>query len=488
MTSNGFATDDRRRAWLPPEQTFTSRTDARPARRPNVVIILADDLGAADLGCYGSLAIRTPNLDRLAAGGLRFTDGYSSAPTCSPTRVSLYTGRFPSRLLVGMEEPLTTRDEHHGIPHDHPTLPSMLRDAGYRTAMFGKWHCGWLPWFSPVKAGFEVFYGNLDGAMDYFSHIDTAGLPDLYEGEVLVDEVGYYTHLVTDRAVRFITERGADEPYYVQVNYTAPHWPWEGPDDQAVSDRVTAAMAENPLSALFNYDGGSLEKYRELVEVMDAGIGEILDAIEAGGAERDTIVVFMSDNGGERFSFMWPFVGEKGDLEEGGIRVPYILRWPSAIAGGQVTTHPADTMDVTATVLDAAGVAPYPDYPLDGVSLVAWLTEGAQPPQRDLLWRTQEQGAIRRGDFKLLIDRQAKPLWQRAFSKDGERVRLNNVAEDARERKDLSADHPEIVEAMLDAWRAFDAAMLPFDPDLELATSRTRSKVAPSRKVPGRPD
>ena len=148
MTNDGFATDDRRRTWLPEERPFASRAAGRPSRRPNVVIILADDLGSADLGCYGSPDIRTPNLDRLAAGGLRFTDGYSSAPTCSPTRVSLYTGRFPSRLLVGMEEPLTTRDEHHGIPHDHPTLPSMLRDAGYRTAMFGKWHCGWLPWFS----------------------------------------------------------------------------------------------------------------------------------------------------------------------------------------------------------------------------------------------------------------------------------------------------------------------------------------------------
>ena len=479
---------DRRAAWLPREVPFTSRRQGKPPRRPNIVIILADDLGSADLGCYGSLNIRTPNLDALAAAGLRFTDGYSSAPTCSPTRISLYTGRYPHRLLVGMEEPLVTRDEHHGIPHDHPTLPSMLRDSGYRTAMFGKWHCGWLPWFGPVKAGFEVFFGNLDGAMDYFSHIDSAGLPDLYEGEVPVEEVGYYTHMVTDRTVAFIDEADAETPFYVQVNYTAPHWPWEGPGDQEVSDRVTAAMGENPLSALFNYDGGSLHKYRELVEVMDAGIGEILGALDRKGVADDTIVVFMSDNGGERFSFMWPFVGEKGDLEEGGIRVPYIWRWPAVIDGGQVTTVPADTMDVTATVLDAAGVTPYRDYPLDGRTLLPWLADGAEPPTADLMWRTQEQGAVRRGDFKLLIDRQAKPLWLRAFSKEGERIRLSNVAEDARERKDLSGDHPELVESMLAAWRAFDDEMLPYDKSLQLATTRTKSKTAPSRTVPGRPD
>ena len=189
---------------MPAEAPFESTGVGRPASRPNIVIVLADDLGAGDLGCYGSLSIQTPRLDRLAAEGLRFTDGYSTAPTCSPTRIALYTGRYPHRLLVGMEEPLGTRDEHHGIPHDHPTLPSLLKDAGYATAMFGKWHCGWLPWFSPVKAGFETFFGNLDGAMDYFSHIDTAGLPDLYEGEVAVDEVGYYTDLITDRAVDFI--------------------------------------------------------------------------------------------------------------------------------------------------------------------------------------------------------------------------------------------------------------------------------------------
>lgn len=168
----------RRAEWAGQQQPFRARGGPRPGR-PNIVFIFADDLGWGDLGVYGSLHNRTPAIDQLARDGVRFTHAYATSATCSPTRIGLYTGRYPGRLTAGLEEPLGTRDEHHGIPHDHPTLPSLLRDAGYRTAMFGKWHCGWLPWFSPVRAGFEVFFGNLGGAMDYFSHIDTAGRPDL---------------------------------------------------------------------------------------------------------------------------------------------------------------------------------------------------------------------------------------------------------------------------------------------------------------------
>ncbi len=166
---------DRRREGSATERPFVSRGTGRPAKRPNLIFILADDMGWGDLGCYGSLHIRTPNLDRMAAGGVRFTDGYSSSPWCSPARIALYTGQNPGRFTAGLEEPLTTRADGNGIPHGHPTLPSRLVDAGYTTAMFGKWHCGWLPWYSPLKIGFQTFFGNLDGAMDYFTHIDTLG-------------------------------------------------------------------------------------------------------------------------------------------------------------------------------------------------------------------------------------------------------------------------------------------------------------------------
>jgi arylsulfatase A-like enzyme len=452
---------DRRSAWASSEASFRARGQ-RPTRRPNILFIFADDLGWGDLGCFGSLHNSTPVLDRLAADGLRFTHGYAASPTCSPTRIALYTGRVPGRLLAGLEEPLVSRDSVHGIPPEHPTIASLLVGAGYRTAMIGKWHCGWLPWFSPVKSGFQEFFGNFDGVMDYFSHIDSAGLPDLYEGDVPVEQVGYYTEIVSDRAADFIARQSQDVPFYLQVNYTAPHWPWEGPNDEAVSDKVTAAADKDALRALFHWEGGSLDTYRTMVEAMDAGIGVILSALEAQGMREDTIVVFASDNGGERYGFLWPFVGEKGDLEEGGIRIPLIVRWPAGLDGGQVTDVPVVTMDWTATLLDLGGAVPDADHPLDGVSLVPWLADGAAAPERDLVWRTREQGAVRRGPLKLLVDRRAKPLWHNSFPLRGQRVRLFDVTVDGREKADLSGEHPDLTAELLQRWETFDDGLLPY--------------------------
>lgn len=458
-----MAVYDRRDEWLPKEQPFVPVKHVGAGEAPNIVIIMADDLGSADLGCYGSLHNKTPHLDQLAAEGLRFTNGYATAPTCSPTRIALYTGRYPQRLVAGMEEPLVTRSEEHGIPHDHPTLPSMLRERGYSTAMFGKWHCGWLPWFSPIRIGFDTFFGNLGGGLDYFSHRASSGAHDLFEGEVPVEEVGYYTELITRRSIEFIHDAPRDRPFYLQVNYTAPHWPWEGPNDEEWSRHVTAALGQPGKGALFDWEGGSLAKYAELVESLDAGVGEIMAALDDQGLRDDTLVVFMSDNGGERFSFMWPFVGEKGDLEEGGIRIPFIIRWPGHIAPQQVSTLPVQTMDMTATILELAAIAPRDTYALDGTSLAGWLLGHAEQPERDLMWRTRQQGALRRGDFKLLIDRVAKPLWFTWFGKEGERVRLINIEEDGRERKDVSTLHPELTASMLEAWREFDLSLLPYE-------------------------
>lgn len=455
---------DRRSDWNPSEEPFVARGGGRP-RRPNVVFILADDLGWGDLGCYGSLHNDTPVLDKLARDGIRFTHGYATSATCSPTRIGLYTGRYPGRLKAGLEEPLGTRDAEHGIPADHPTLPSLLRDAGYRTAMIGKWHCGWMPWFSPVKAGFETFYGNLDGAVDYFGHYDTAGEPDLWDGEQPVSEDGYYTDIVARHAADYVRQAGA-EPFYLQVNFTAPHWPWEGPQDEALSQRIApAARGDRPaaLRALFHPGGGSLAKYQEMVAALDAGVGQVLEALEECGLSDNTIVIFASDNGGERYAFLWPFVGEKGDLEEGGIRVPLLVRWPAAIDAGQVSDLPNSTFDWTATVLEAAGVRPAPSHPLDGTSLLPWLVDGASLPQRDLLWRTREQGAVRRGPYKLLITAEPKGWLKRLFGNNGPSYQLFDVTTDGREKADLAADHPDIVAELRQVWESFNAELLPYD-------------------------
>jgi arylsulfatase A-like enzyme len=450
------------------ERPFTSRNGGR-TDPPNVIFILADDLGWADLGCYGSTEIATPNLDRLAADGVRFTHAYAGSSWCSPTRISLYTGRSPGRLVCGLEEPLRTRSEQMGIPADHPTLPSLLVDAGYDTAMFGKWHCGWLPWFSPLRIGFQTFFGNLDGAMDYFEHIGTLGEPDLWEGETPVEMTGYYTDMISERSARWIAEE-RERPFYLQLNYTAPHWPWEGRGDAEAGAAIRRDYEEGRVPfPLLHTDAGSLAKYGELVEAMDDGIGVVLDALATAGKTDDTMVVFCSDNGGERWSKNWPFVGEKGDLTEGGIRVPLIMRWPRAVGAGQVSDDPNITMDWTATILDAAGTGSGHDHPLDGVSLLPWLVDGAGYPDHDLFWRIASQGALRRGRFKYVRDgrdRARLGSWPRRFeSRQGHYDLLYDVTVDGREAAEISRHHPEVVAELRRAWEKFEADLLPYPAD-----------------------
>lgn len=444
------------------EQPFESSRRGRSERPPNIVFILADDLGWADLSCYGSPHIRTPNIDRLAANGVRFTHAYSGSPWCSPARVSLYTGRSPGRLEVGLEEPLQTHSANNGIPADHPTLPSLLVEAGYSTAMFGKWHCGWLPWFSPLRIGFETFFGNLDGAVDYFAHVDTLGEPDLWEGETPIEEVGYYTEMISDHTAAYIRAQD-DRPFYAQVNYTAPHWPWEGPGDETISQRIlddyTEGLRPMPLS---HRDGGSLAKYAELVESMDDGIGTIVAALEETGRLEETIVIFTSDNGGERWSMNWPFVGAKGDLTEGGIRVPFVLSWPDRIGPGQVSGDTHITMDWTTSLLAAAGTTPAASHPMDGIDLLPWLLDGADHPDHDLFWRVGSQGAMRRGRFKYLRDLRDRPItmnWPRRY---GDYHLLYDVTVDGREEAEISRHHPDLVAAMSEAWDRYNSELLPY--------------------------
>ena len=447
------------------EVDFASLRSGRPNTPPNVLFILADDLGWADLGCFGSPHIVTPNLDRLAAEGIRFTHAYAGSSWCSPTRFSLYTGRNPGRLSAGLEEPLRTRAEGNGIPAEQPTLPSMLAGVGYETALFGKWHCGWLPWHGPRRAGFEHFFGNLDGATDYFEHIGTLGEPDLFEGETPVEQAGYYTELLSSRAAEFVVAE-RDRPFYLQLNYTAPHWPWEGPDDAEIGRRIRADFESGKVfMPLLQSDGGSLAKYAELVGAMDSGIGRVLAALESSGHAGNTIVVFCSDNGGERWSMNWPFIGEKGDLTEGGIRTPFIFRWPDAVAARQRSDQPNITMDWTATFLDAAGATVADDWPLDGISLLPWLVEGATFPEHDLFWRISSQGALRRGRFKYFRDGRDRGIfgsWPRFW---GAYEFLFDVTVDGHEAADVKRHHPELLAELRSEWDRVNAGLLPYPPE-----------------------
>ncbi|MWK37820.1 sulfatase-like hydrolase/transferase [Actinomadura sp. J1-007] len=437
----------------PAERPFRAGTGAagRGARRPNVLIILGDDLGWADLGCYGAPEIRTPHLDRLARQGVRFTDAYSAAAVCSPTRFGLYTGRYPGRLRGGLEEPIARPHELHGIPPGHPTLASLLKGAGYATAMFGKWHCGFLPWYSPLKSGWDTFFGNLSGAVDYYSKITAQGR-DLYEGEVPAESLGYYTDTLADRAAEFVRARH-DRPWLLNLNFTAPHWPWEGPGDRPTSDAITARVEAGDANALWHEDGGSLATYRRMVEAMDAGIGRVLRALRDTGQERDTLVLFSSDNGGERWSYQWPLTGSKASLNEGGIRVPNILRWPARIGPRQVSRVPVITQDWTATVLEVAGARPAASHPLDGRSLAPYLLDGADPPRHELFWRTRTSRALRDGRWKYL--RAPGPA-------AGPADRLYDLDADPREQADLARAHPDVLRRLTARWERIAQDLLPY--------------------------
>jgi arylsulfatase A-like enzyme len=417
------------------------------ARPPNILFILADDLGYGDLSCYGRPDYRTPRIDRLAQEGLRFTSNYTAAAVCTPTRVALMTGRYPPRLAVGLTEPLAYGDVSVGLPPGHPTPASLLKRSGYSTALIGKWHLGYLPEFGPLQHGFDEFYGILSGGVDYFNHTVPSGKLDLHEGNVTVDQVGYMTDLLTDRAVQYVS-RAHEDPYYLALHYTAPHWPWEGPGDSAAS-RSYRSVADTVKDRFVRgyADGGSLEVYAAMVRRLDEGVGRVLDALENSGQSRNTFVVFTSDNGGERYSYDWPASEGKVSLYDGGIRVPAIVRWPGRVRPGSSTDQTIITMDWTATMLALGGAKADPRYPLDGVDLLP-LCQG-RPVQLDrtLFWRTHDEEAVRQGGWKYL--------------RTGKEELLFDIPHDPGEHADLAAYQPAKLAQLREQFRGWNAGMLP---------------------------
>jgi arylsulfatase A-like enzyme len=414
--------------------------------RPNIVFIMADDLGYGDLSCYGRQEYETPALDRLAAQGMRLTHAYANSAVCTATRVALMSGRYQYRLPIGLEEPL--QSSRTGLPPEHPTLPSLLRAAGYHTALVGKWHLGELPEYCPLKSGFTEFWGIRGGGVDYFTH-ELDGVGDLWDGTENIERTGYLTDLLGQRAVEVLEQRAdAGGPFFLNLNFTAPHWPWEGPEDEAESARLKAKPGPMPIT---HYDGGSTAAYAAMMRSLDDNCGKVLDALDRLGLAENTIVVFTSDNGGERFSHNWPFTGKKTELLEGGLRVPAIVRWPGEIAAGSESHAVAITMDWLPTFLAAAGTAPDPAYPTDGQDLARVLRGGALP-ERTLFWRFayREQKAARRGSHKFL-------------EISGNRF-LFDVVADPLERGNLREREPDTFAALEAEWLAWNAEMLPPDP------------------------
>jgi arylsulfatase A-like enzyme len=418
-------------------------------QHPNIIFIVADDLGYADLGCYGGRGFDgtgrqsvSPVLDGLAAAGMKFTQGYSNSPVCSPTRFALMTARWQYRLRGALDEPIKSAskgDPKLGLPPSHPTLPSLLKDAGYRTALIGKWHLGYPPHFSPIKSGYEEFFGPMSGGVDYFTHCSSTGDHDLYFGEEEKKEDGYLTDLLSKRALDYANRMAAQEaPFFLSLHYTAPHWPWETRDDAHVAPEV----AKN----LFHLHGGNIHSYRRMIHHMDEGIGWLIGALRKNGQLDNTLIVFTSDNGGERFSDNWPLVGGKMDLTEGGIRVPYIAHWPAVIKPGGVSEQHCLTMDWSATMLALGGAVAPADHAWDGVSLQP-VIEGGTAFERPLHWRMnhRNQRAHRNGDWKYL--------------KVDDYEYLFNIPADERERANHASREPERLAQMRAAWEAWAATM-----------------------------
>ena len=418
-------------------------------KRPNIIFIVADDLGYADLGCYGGRVPVSPVLDGLAANGIRFTQGYSNSPVCSPTRFALMTARYQYRLRGAAEEPINSKSRGSttlGLPPEQPSLPSLLKDAGYRTALIGKWHLGYPPSFGPLRSGYEEFFGPMAGGVDYFTHCDSRGAHDLWVNEQEHRQDGYLTDLLSRRAADYVDRMAAQQaPFFLSLHYTAPHWPWETRDDEALAQEVK--------DNLFHLHGGDIHTYRRMIGHMDEGIGQLMEALRRNGQADNTLVVFTSDNGGERFSDNWPLVGGKMDLTEGGIRVPWIAHWPAAIAPGGVSAQQCMTMDWSATMLDAAGAPAAASHPLDGVSVLPVLRDAGHSFARPLHWRMNHRGqrALRDGDWKYL-------------RVDGNDY-LFNIQADERERANLAQREPQRLAAMRAAWEAWDASMPPIPAD-----------------------
>jgi arylsulfatase A-like enzyme len=394
---------------------------------------MCDDLGYGDVGFTGATAYTTPHIDRIAREGVIMRQSYSAAPVCSPTRVALMTGRYPAREPVGLHEPLTTHPI--GLPAYPVTLPRLLKDIGYHTALVGKWHLGTAPEYHPLRHGFDEFYGFLGAAVDYVSLRDTEYKETLFhDGDSPVQPEGYLTDLLTTRAERIIgTETG--RPLFLSLQYSAPHWPWQAPGDPAYP------AAADPKS------GGSPETYAAMMRSLDDGVGRVLAALEAREIARETLLIFTSDNGGERFSHMGPFSHAKMTAGEGGIRVATAVRWPQVIPAGSTSEQANITMDWTATMLALAGAEP--PRALDGIDLMPALFGGATQP-RDLFWRVtqrQRQKAVRSGDLKLVVDAEGEHLY--------------DLASDPGEQQDLLARRPDDGARLRELLATWEREMLP---------------------------
>ena len=401
---------------------------AQENKPPNIILIVADDLGWGDLSCYGNEAIKTPNLDQLAATGVRCTDFHSNGAVCSPTRAALMTGRYQQRC--GVNGVITAaRHRHQGMALEEWTLGEAMKDLGYETAMLGKWHLGYSPEFNPIHQGFDRYNGFVSGNIDYQRHIDQEGHFDWWVQDELRDEPGYLTDLLTDQAVEFI-ERSNEKPFLLVINHGAPHYPLQGRESEGF--RVTGKKnKDQPRPKVDNPKA----IYREMIEVMDEGVGKIVAALEKQSIRNNTLIVFCSDNGPARNGSSGGFRGGKGSLWEGGHRVCGIFNLPGTIPKGQECSATLMTMDLLPTFVALAGGEIAPERQLDGVNILPTL-KGEPLSREPIFWRHGNTSAVRDENWKLVVNKNGNHLF--------------DLNADSTEQHNLADEHPKRVERMLE--------------------------------------
>ncbi len=419
-----------------PLWTHAAETPAdESGSRPNIVVIMADDLGYGDLSSYGGW-IPSPHLDSLAKHGMRFLDFHSSGNVCSPTRAGLMTGRYQQRAgIPGVVFADPKRAVHfHGLQTSEVTIAERFAKAGYTTAMFGKWHLGYFRKYNPIHHGFGEFRGYVSGNVDFFSHVDQAGSYDWWHQDQHVEEDGYTTHLITKHAVRFI-EENRDRPFCLYLPHEAPHYPYQGPHDSA----------ERTVGGAFKTSGARSDikaAYREMVEEMDKGVGEVIATLRRLKLDNRTLVFFISDNGANKNGSNTPLRGSKGSNWEGGHRVPCIAWWPGQIEAGSTTDQLAISLDIMPTALAAARVGTSDGPALDGQNLMPVLRGKSKPKARQLFWNGK---AMRDGNWKLMVS-----------GKGGPKTGLYDLSADIGEKKNLAEQFPERVvkmRASIAAWQ-----------------------------------
>ena len=406
---------------------------------PNIVIIMADDLGYGDLSCYGNTNIQTPNIDFLATEGVRLTDFHSNGNCCSPTRAALMTGKYQQR--TGIEGVVTAKNHRHvGLSLTETTIAEELKKYNYNCGMYGKWHLGYSKAYNPTFQGFDDFAGFVSGNIDYHGHIDQEGHLDWWKGATIDNENGYSTDLISEYGMKFIKEKNPEKtnkPFFLYLPHEAPHYPYQKRIDQLlreVGKSGTLAVNKDSIQSI----------YKEMIEVMDEGIGKVLNTLKETGQYENTIVIFLSDNGANANGNNGVLRGYKGGVYEGGSRVPAIVSFPNKIKKGSINRQTVLTMDLLPTILDFIGQKPVSKN-IDGISIKENLINQTALPERDVFFAHKNKSFIRNGKWKMIRIREKK----------NEKFYLYDLNTDLSENRDLSLEHPDLIDSMkkrLLAW------------------------------------